>query len=76
MLVKLKILKTYIETNLTNNFIQSFKSLAKRIILLVQKPDGNFCLYIDYQKLNNLITKNWYLLSLIGKSLNQLDYIK
>ena len=47
-LMKLKTLKTYIKTNLANNFIQLFKSPAKIFILFNWKPDKNFCLYVDY----------------------------
>ena len=35
-LVKLKMLKTYIETNLTNSFIQFFKSFARVSIFLIE----------------------------------------
>ena len=37
--VKLEILKTYIETNLVNNFIQPFKSPTRAPILFDKKPD-------------------------------------
>lgn len=39
-------------------------------ILFDKKPDGNFCLCIDYQGLNNLTIKNYYPLPLIGKTLD------
>ena len=56
--VELKMLKTYIKINLANNFIRSLKSLANAPIFFVWKPDGNFCLYVNYQGLNNLTIKN------------------
>lgn len=59
-LVELKILKTYIETNLVNMFIQPSKSFAGASILFVQRPDNSFRLCIDYRDLNNLIIKNWF----------------
>ena len=40
-LVKLKTLKTYIETNLINGFIYFFKFPARAPILFDQKPDGS-----------------------------------
>ena len=40
--VELKTLKTYIETNLANNFIRPSKSLAKAPIFFNKKPDGSF----------------------------------
>ena len=66
--MKLEILKTYIKNNLANNFIKPSKSLARILIFFNQKLDENLRLYIDYLGLNNLTIKNWYLLSLVGKS--------
>ena len=53
-LVKLKTLKTYIETNPANEFIQPSKFPAKAPIFFVKKPYKSLCLYIDYYGLNNL----------------------
>lgn len=47
-LIKLKILNTYIETNLTNSFIQLFKSLVYAPILFNQKKNSGFCLCFNY----------------------------
>ena len=47
-LVELEALKTYIKTNLANNFIQSFKSSANTPILFDQKPDRSLRLCVDY----------------------------
>ena len=69
-LVELETLKTYIETNLANGFIYPSKSPAGAPILFDKKPDGSFCLYVDYWSLNNITIKNQYLLPLIGKSLD------
>ena len=70
--VELETLKTYIEINLTNGFIWLSKSFAEAPILFNRKPDRSFRLCVNYQGLNNLTIKNRYLLSLIGKSLDQL----
>ena len=43
-LVKLKTLKTYIETNFGNNFIWPSKSPAGTSILFLKKRNGSFCL--------------------------------
>lgn len=56
--VDLEILKIHIETNLANGFIWLFKSSVGALIFYVQKPNGNFCLCVDYQDLNNLTIKN------------------
>ena len=56
--VEFKTLKTYIETNLVNGFIQASKSLAIAPILFVHKPNNSFRLCVNYWGLNNLIIKN------------------
>lgn len=53
-LLKLEILKTFIEINLANGFIRSFKSSIGAPILFIKKLDSSFRLYIDYQGLDNL----------------------
>ena len=75
-LVALEIFKTYIEINLANGFILALQSLTGAPILFVRKPNSSFCLYVNYQRLNNLTIKNRYSLLLIGKSLNRLGRAK
>ena len=74
--IELKTLKTYIETNLANNFIWPSKSPAGALILFVHKPNGSLRLCVDYQGLNNLTIKNRYLLPLIGEFLDRLGRAK
>ena len=74
--VELKILKTYIEINLANGFIRASKLPAGIPILFLRKLNGSFCLCINYQGLNNLTIKNWYLLPLIGEFLDWLGQAK
>lgn len=61
-LVKLKIIKTYIETKLTNDFIPLSKFSAKISIFFVMKLDRSFSLCINYGRQNNPTIKNIYLL--------------
>ena len=75
-LMELETLKTYIKTYFKTGFIQPSKSPAGTSILFDKKLDGSLHLYIDYWGLNNLIIKNRYPLSLIGKSFNQLGWAK
>lgn len=75
-LVKLETLKTYIKINLVNSFIMSFEFLSDPLILFFPKSNGNLYLCVNYQDLNNLTIKNWYLLSLIDESLNWLGRTK
>ena len=70
--MELEILKTYIEINLVNGFIQPSKSPAGASILFVRKPDKSLRLCVDYLGLNNLTIKNRYPLPLIGESLDRL----
>lgn len=72
-LLKLRTLKTYIETNLVKSFIRLSRSLINALIIFIQKSDSNFLLCINYQGLNNLTIKKWYPLPLIGESLDRLD---
>ncbi len=74
--VELKILKTYIETNLANSFIRPFKSPAEAPIFFVKKPDGSLRLCVNYRELNNLMIKNRYSLPLIGESLDRIGQAK
>ena len=46
--VKLKTFKTYIKTNLANNFISPLKSPAGAPILFEKKPNRGLCLCINY----------------------------
>ena len=70
--IEFETLKTYIKTNLANDFIRPSKSPARAPIFFDKKPDGSFQLCVHYQGFNNPIIKNWYLLLLVGKCLNQL----
>lgn len=56
--VELKILKTYIEINLANDLIQTFKYPNEALIFYDQKLNQSVCLCIKYQGLNNFIVKN------------------
>ena len=74
--VEPKTFKTYIKSNLANGFVRTSRLPVGTLILFVCKLDGSFCLYVNYWRLNNLKIKNWYLLPLIGKSLNWLSWAK
>ena len=74
--IKLVTLWDYIDTNLLNNFIKSFKLSVKASILFVKKKDNTLRLYVDYRDLNLVTIKNYYSLSLISKSLNCLRWAK
>ena len=68
--VELETLKSYIETNLANNFIRLFKSPIEAYILFDRKPDRSLRLCVDYWGFNNITIKNWYPLPLINELLD------
>ena len=74
--VELETLKTYIKTNLANNFIRLSKSPAGVPILFDWKPDESLRLCVDYRGLNNITIKNQYPLPLIDESLNRFGRAK
>ncbi len=74
--VELETLKAYIKTHLKTRFIQPSKSPTGASILFDKKLDDHPCLCVNYQGLNNLIIKNWYLFPLISKALDQLGWAK
>lgn len=74
--VEFKTLKIYIKNNQVNDFNEASKFSAKVSIILVQNSNRNFCLYVNYCSLNNLIIRNWYSLLLIKKSFHQLGQAK
>ena len=67
---KLKVLQQYLDVNLKNEFIQSSQSSVRASVLFTSKSDRDLWLCINYQKLNTIIKKNWYSLSLINKIIN------
>ena len=74
--VELETLKTYIKTNLANDFIRPSKSPARAPILFNWKPDRSLRFCVDYRGLNNITIKNRYLLPLIGELLDRLGRAK
>ena len=74
--IELETLKTYIKTNLINDFICFSKSSANAPIFFDIKPNRSFCLCVDYWGLNNITIKNQYPLPLVGESLDRLGRAK
>ena len=70
--VELEMLKTYIKTNLANNFICPSKFPARAPILFDKKLDRSSRLCINYWGLNNITIKNQDPLILISELLDQL----
>jgi hypothetical protein len=62
---ELEALREYIDKNLIKKYIKSSKLLTRYTILFISKKNGKLRIYVDYKKLNNIIIKNRYTLSLI-----------
>ena len=69
---ELKVLRTYLDDNLTKGFIRESSSPAGAPILFVKKKDGSLRLCVDYRGLNRLTIKNRYPLPLISEALDRL----
>ncbi len=70
------VLKKYLKNNLIKDFIQVSSSLMISLILFVKKSDEKLRFCVDYRNLNVMTVKNWYSLSFIQETLNQLTKIK
>ena len=73
---ELDVLREYIDDNLKKGYIRHSQSPCGAPILFVKKADGSLRLCVDYRGLNNITTKNRYLLPLIGELLNRLGKAK
>ena len=70
---KLRVLKKYLEENLSKGFIRVSSSPAAAPILFVRKPGGGLRLYVNYRGLNEITVKNRYPLPLIRETLDRLS---
>jgi hypothetical protein len=66
---KLQKVKEYLIKNLKKGFITSNKALYASPILFTKKKDGDLRFYMDYRRLNALIKRDRYPISLIEKVL-------
>jgi hypothetical protein len=73
---KLKIVKKYLENNLKKQFIIANRSSFVSSIMFMKKTNKSLRFCVDYKKLNQLIKKNKYFLSLIDETLTHLDKTK
>ena len=73
---KLLTIKKYITENLHKNFIMFSQIFFITSILFVRKINKSLQFYVDYCKLNIIIKKNNYSLSLINKILKRLDHAR
>lgn len=74
--LELKVLKDYLDENLSKGFIRSSTSSASSPVLFVKKPDGGIRFCVDYRALNTITKKNRYPLPLINETLHQIQGAK
>jgi uncharacterized protein YnzC (UPF0291/DUF896 family) len=73
---ELKIVKKYLENNLKKEFIIANRSSCVSSIMFMRKTNESLRFCVDYKKLNQLIKKNRYSLSLIDEILTHLKKTK
>ena len=73
---ELEVVGEYILDNLYKGFIISSNTLFTSPILIVKKLEGGLYFYINYYKLNTIIYKDYYPLSLINKILEYISKVK
>ncbi len=66
---KLQKMKNYLIKNLNKDFISSSLALYASLILFIKKKDDSLHFCVNYRKLNALIKRNRYFLSLINETL-------
>ncbi len=69
---KLQKVKKYLNENLFKEFIISSKALYFSLILFILKANENLQFCVDYQKLNAIIKRNRYFLSLINEVIDKI----
>ena len=69
LLAELQTVKQYLLDNFNKRFIILSQALYTSSVLFVKKSNRGLQFCINYQKLNTIIYKDWYLLLLIDKTL-------
>src|SRR5258708_1393228 len=67
-----KELDEFLRENLANGCICPSKSPIRAPVFFIKKKEGSLCLVQDYQKLNEIMVKNSYLLPLVSDMLTRL----
>jgi len=70
---KLQKMKNYLTEHLNKDFISSSSASYASLILFIEKKDDSLRFCINYRKLNALIKRNRYLLSLIDETLARIQ---
>src|SRR5882724_2565206 len=73
---ELSLLHEFLDDMLSKGFIQSSQSPGGAQVLFAKKKDGTLQLCVDFWNLNKITQKDWYLIPLITKLLDQLGSAK
>ncbi len=71
-LYKLQKIKKYLNENLFKEFIISSKASYFSLVLFILKANEDLWFCVDYRKLNAIIKRNHYFLSLIDEMINKI----
>jgi hypothetical protein len=75
-MIKLEMLREYLDEFLTKGFIVLSSSSASALILFAKKSEGDLRLCVDYKELNAITIKNRYSIPLVNQLLNRLNEVK
>jgi len=70
---KLQKIKNYLIKHLNKGFISSSSALYASLILFIEKKDDSLRFCVNYRKLNALIKRDRYFLSLIDETLARIQ---
>ena len=73
---KLKQVKKYLNEHLKKGFIVLSQALFASLILFAEKPNDNLRFCVDYRRLNQIIKRNRYFISLIDEVLIRIQSYK
>ena len=73
---KFEQVKKYLNKHLKKEFIVSSYTLFASLVLFIEKPNKELRFYIDYKKLNVIIKRNRYFVSLINEILAKIQGCK
>jgi hypothetical protein len=73
---ELQLMKKYLKEHLNKNFIKSSTAFYASCILFAKKSNDELRFCVNYRKLNAIIKKNRYSISLIAKTIARLSKTK
>lgn len=75
-ILKLKVLRKYLDDNLVKGFIRASALPVSLPVIFIKKPSSNLRFCVDYRTLNAITIKNRYLIPLLQETLDRLSKAK